>query len=89
MIKLCAELALQQTIQIIAYSYKSRIKQGLPPLTIGRLKNRLNTSETQTHLECLYNLFSQHSDDSFIIIDKSGYIAILKHNRIIATRLHL
>jgi len=87
--KLCAECALQQVIQIIANTYETRKAKGLTPITIGRLKNRFNNTEGKTHLIVLTTIFTKYPDNYYIIIDKGGYIAVFSPGDILASRIRI
>jgi hypothetical protein len=87
MIALCAELARQQVIQIIANSCNSRMAQGFPPLTLGRLKNRFTGAQARAHLKFISELFEGHTDESFIFIDEEGYIAVTTQSEILPSRV--
>lgn len=87
--KLCAECAFQQLIQIIANNFEARKSQALTPITIGRLKNKFNDNDGKTHLEILTRMFAPYTDDSYIIVDRGGYIAVVPPGGILASRIRI
>lgn len=68
-IKLYAECAFQQLIQIIVKNFEARKSQSLKPIAIGRLKNIFNDNDGKTHLKILTRMFTPYTDYSYIIVD--------------------
>lgn len=85
--KLCPELARYQVIELIRRTLIHRVQQDLPPITIGRFKNRFFLPEIEPHNEYLLLLFAGYPDTYQVVLVEEIYIAVRDPARLIPIRI--